>query len=94
MNAIDPADFINGSFEAIGAWATWANVARLRADRRVAGVDWRSMAFFTGWGLWNLFYYPHLGQWLSFAGGALLVSGNVAWVALALKYRRGYVEWP
>src|SRR6185436_15953847 len=24
-------------------------------------------------GFWNLFYYPHLDQWLSFAGGVLIV---------------------
>lgn len=82
-------DIVNGSFEVVGAIATWANVRRLIVDKRLQGVNWYSMAFFAAWGLWNLVYYPHLNQWASFVGGVLLVSGNLVWVALALKYRRG-----
>lgn len=42
-------------------------------------------AFFSAWGIWNLVYYPTLGQWASFIGGVLLVAGNVAWVVLAIS---------
>lgn len=45
------------------------------------------MAFFWSWGIWNLFFYPSLGQWYSFVGGIALVAGNTVWVALALRYR-------
>ncbi len=80
-------DLINGSFELLGAIFTWRNFQQLRRDRQVAGVYWPTTAFFAAWGLWNLIYYPHLGQWASFAGGVLLVIGNVAWVALALRLK-------
>jgi hypothetical protein len=80
-------DIVNGVFETVGALATWANVRRIRRDRRVAGVNFYSMAFFAGWGLWNLIYYPHLDQWASFVGGVLLVSGNVVWTVYAIRYR-------
>jgi hypothetical protein len=37
-------------------------------------------------GFWNLFYYPHLDQWLSFAGGVLIVLANTVWIAMAVHY--------
>lgn len=81
-------DLINGGFEATAAIAQLANVRRLLRDRAVQGVDWRVTAFFTVWGLWNLFYYPHLDQWLSFVGGLAIVVVNAVWVALAIRFQR------
>lgn len=78
-------DLINGSFELVGAWFTWRNYVQLRRDRVLRGVYWPTSAFFAAWGLWNLVYYPALGQWFSFMGGVLLVAGNVAWVAMAVQ---------
>ena len=43
------------------------------------------MAFFTAWGIWNLVYYPAIGQWYSFAAGIVLAAGNLAWVMLAVS---------
>lgn len=81
------ADLVNGSFELLGAILTWRNAAQLHRDREIRGVYWPTSAFFSAWGLWNLAYYPLLGQWFSFAGGVLLVSGNLAWVAMAVRLR-------
>jgi hypothetical protein len=53
----------------------------------VKGVSILSTTMFTAWGFWNLFYYPHLGQWWSFTGGLAIVAANALWVALMLKYR-------
>lgn len=79
-------DAINGAFETLGAVAVWANVYRITRDRVVRGVNVGSMAFFAGWGVWNLVYYPHLAQWFSFGGGILLVAGNLIWLALVGRY--------
>lgn len=81
-------DGINGGFELVGAIATWANARRLWRDRTVSGVDWRSMGFFSVWGLWNLIYYPNLNQWASTLGGAALVVGNLAWLAMYFTFQR------
>jgi hypothetical protein len=81
-------DLINGLFEVGGGLMQLQNCRRLWRDRRIAGVDWRVFVFFTAWGFWNLFYYPSLGQTLSFAGGIVIVSANALWVAMALKFRR------
>lgn len=80
-------DLINGSIEMIGATLTWRNAWQLRTDREIRGVFWPTSLFFAAWGLWNLYYYPALGQWASFAGGVVLVAGNVAWVAMAIRLK-------
>lgn len=79
-----PHDLINGGFELVGAWFCWVNVARLWRDRAISGVYWPAWAFWAVWGMWNLYYYPSLDQWASFAAGVVLVAGNVTWVSLAL----------
>lgn len=84
---MSPADVANGLFEVCGGLAVWQNCRRLLRDRQVRGTDWRVTALFTAWGFWNLYYYPSLGQWASFAGGLVIVSGNFFWVALAIRYR-------
>ncbi len=80
-------DLINGTFELVGAFLCWMNFARLLRDREIRGVFWPASAFFAVWGLWNLYYYPSLGQWFSFGAGVVLCAGNLAWVGLALKLR-------
>lgn len=90
--AIDGADAVNGSFEALGALLILLNVRRLRLDRRVAGVSFAPTAYFTIWGLWNLYYYPALDQWLSFAGGCAITMANAAWLVLA--WRQGALRPP
>lgn len=81
-------DWINGSFELLGALLIWRNVRQLLRDTCIRGVDWRVTGFFAAWGLWNLLYYSTLDQWASFAGGIVLTVGNLTWVALAWKYRK------
>ena len=49
---------------------------------------WPIQAFFTSWGVWNLYYYPTLHQWASFVGGIFLVLGNGTWVIMAAYYER------
>lgn len=85
-------DFINGSFEAWGGVAVFGHVRAILRDKAVKGLSPWACAFFTSWGYWNLYYYPHLGQWLSFSGGLLIVAGNTLWVFLILKYRGAVSE--
>lgn len=73
-------------FEACGALVVWRNVTALLRDRVVAGVDWRVSAFFALWGLWNVYYYWHLMQWLSAAAAVLVAVANGTWVVLALRF--------
>lgn len=80
-------DLINGAFELLAGVAIYGHVQRLRVDKQVRGASIWATAFFTTWGFWNLFYYPHLGQWASTIGGVAVVAMNAWWVTLMIKYR-------
>lgn len=81
-------DLFNGLFEFGGSIMLWRNVYQLYKDKMVRGVHWGPTLFFFTWGLWNLFYYPHLDQWWSFAGGLSIVTANGVWAFQMLKYRK------
>jgi hypothetical protein len=81
-------DLINGLFESGSGLFQTANCFRLYRDKMVLGIAPTSMAFFTAWGFWNLYYYPNLDQWFSFAGGIVIVSANLTWVSMAFYYGR------
>lgn len=79
-------DIINGTFECSGGFFCLLSILKLLKDRAVAGISWLHVSFFAGWGFWNLFYYPHLDQWWSFAGGLLLVITNTVYVLLLIEF--------
>lgn len=81
-------DLVNGLFELLSSGAVWFNTTRLLRDREVKGYSVGATTFFTLWGIWNLYYYPHLGQLLSLAGGVSMVIANVVNVALTIHYIR------
>lgn len=85
----DPADIINGAFELIAAIAVVGHIRRVFKDKAVAGVSILSTVFFVVWGFWNLYYYPHLEQWISFGAGIAIVIGNCIWIGSMLYYSRG-----
>lgn len=81
-------DLINGVFEFGISIPLAKGVMMLRADRVVKGFYWPTIVWTTAWGLWNLFYYPHLDQWLSFIGGLIVVSVNITWLVHVYYYAR------
>lgn len=87
-------DSINCFFEAGGGLAAWVNVYKLYQDKQVRGLYWPASLFFTLWALWNLYYYPSLGQWASFWGGLFMSTSNVTWICLAIKYTRAEKKKP
>ena len=75
-------DHINGTFEVIGGLLLFKNVKAIIRDKKLSGVSWQPVLFFSFWGLWNLYYYPGLDQWWSFAGGIIVVTANCIWLSL------------
>ena len=80
-------DLINGAFEFLAALAVWHNVAILRRTQRFEGMSVLSVAFFTVWGFWNLYFYPHLGQLFSAAAAGAVALGNAVFFYYAMRYR-------
>jgi hypothetical protein len=81
-------DLINGSLEMTGALLLLRNCHLLYQHKRVQGVSVATTAFFSIWGIWNLYFYPANHLWVSFAGGVCLAAVNMTWVTLALYYSR------
>lgn len=82
------SDLVNGLFEFIGGITLWMNVWRTHKDGGVKGVNTLYILYFSSWGWWNLYYYPSLGQWWSFAGGVFIVVANVVWLGQVVYYTR------
>lgn len=86
-------DAVNGCLELCGAAMLAANVRAVRRDKQIMGVHWAPTVFFTVWGLWNLYFYPSLDQWMSFTGGLAMVVVNALWLGHVWFYwRRTKVE--
>jgi hypothetical protein len=83
-----PQDAINALFELAGGLAVWRHCVVLYQQKKVRGVSVLATTLFASWGVWNLYYYPWLGQWLSFLGGISIVSGNMVWIGMMYYYMR------
>ena len=81
-------DLINGCFELVGSAMLWRNVWQLHKDKMVQGVHWNATAFFTSWGLFNLWFYPAYDLYWSFLGGVSLVIANTVWLGQLIYYAR------
>lgn len=79
-------DIVTGMFEIGGMFFISLSIIQLYKDKVVRGVSWMHVAFFSTWGFWNLFYYPHLEQWWALAGGIGIVSANTTWLMQLLYY--------
>ena len=80
------SDRINGMIELIGALLIAYNCRLLCLHKNVQGVSVTTTAFFTAWGVWNLWFYPANLLWFSFAGGVCLAAANLTWVVMAIYY--------
>lgn len=81
-------DILNGIFESLGGLFITLSCIKLHRDKKVKGVSFIHVAYFTLWGYWNIHYYPHLDQWLSFAGGLVVVLTNTIWLGMLFYYLR------
>ena len=81
-------DIINASFEAGAGLAVLHHCFKLYEHKQARGLSIPAVLFFTVWGLWNLFYYHHLGQFWSFAGGIVVTITNLAYLAMLFVYAR------
>jgi len=79
-------DMINASLQLIGSLFIFNNCRILFNHKDVKGVSILSTIFFFVWGLWNLRYFPSLGQWWSFWAGVVMVAANSLWITMMVYY--------
>jgi hypothetical protein len=84
---MNPNDLVNGCLELCGAVLLSRNCVLLRRHREIRGVSAGPTAFFTFWGVWNLYFYPANHLWISFFGGILLATVNLTWLVMAILCR-------
>lgn len=84
-------DIVNASFEAGAGLAVLHHCFKLYEHKQARGVSTAAVLFFTAWGVWNLYYYPHLGQFWSFAGGIFITMANLAYLAMLVHYTRNRI---
>lgn len=83
-----PQDVVTGLFNLSAGLLLFRNCRLLFKAKEVKGVSILTTAVFSVWGFWNLYYYPHLEQAISFIGCILVVIANSLWVGMAIYYTR------
>lgn len=81
-------DLVNGLFETFAGMFILLSCRQLYRDKLTRGVSAFHIGFFMCWGYWNLFFYPYVGQWLSFYSGVSVAIINTLWLVMFLYYKR------
>lgn len=82
-------DAVNSVFEFLGTPFVLVSLIKVIRNKNSNGVSYLTLLFFSVWGYWNMFFYPHLEQWLSFTASIALALTNTAWMVAVLYYRKG-----
>jgi hypothetical protein len=88
FGSISLPDLANGVFEGGLSIFLFKGILKLRHDRKVLGFYWPTVLWTSTWGIYNLYFYPHLGQWCSFTGGLFVVAFNLTWLAHVAYYAK------
>jgi hypothetical protein len=83
-------DFINALFEWSAGLIILDNCFLLLKEKKVKGFSFMSILFVTSWGGWNIYYYAHLGQWLSWCCGFSVFAANLWYSYLVMYYKFWY----
>ncbi len=75
-------DIVNGAFELTAGFFVLAS-----CRRGAGGVSPITVAFFTTWGVFRLFFYPAVGCPVSLVGGVMVTAANAFWLVLLLRRR-------
>lgn len=81
-------DLVNAFWELFGGLFIAISIRKLLREKQVRGVSYVHVSYFTAWGIWNLAYYPHLGEWFSLIGCGLVLLANFIWLFLLVWYSR------
>jgi len=83
-----PPDLINGTLEFVCSIMLWLDVRAVWRARGAAGVSIGARVFFWFWSVWNLWWYPHLGQYISAAGAVAVMLPQTLWLFLLVSFHK------
>lgn len=81
-------DNVNGLFELLGGLFILFSCVKLYRDKKVRGVSFKHVTYFTLWGYWNIHYYMNLDQWMSLVGSLSVTLINTFWLGQIIYYIR------
>jgi len=89
-------DGVNAFFELSAGAFKAKNCLALIKQKEFKGANFWGIVFFTSWGAWNMFYYYHLGQYLSWFGGFCIFFVNCwyLWLIFYLVWTPNLVHKP
>jgi hypothetical protein len=73
-------DFFNAALEFVGGCLIWLHTVRAWKDEEIKGVSGWPFIFFWTWGIYNLWYYTHIGQPISGAVAFMPALANSAFL--------------
>ena len=79
-------DSVNAGFELSCAILLWINVRTLYKDKQIKGIALSPNFLYLAAGVWDLYYYPFLGQWMSFVACLVYTAGFGLWLGMAVWY--------
>lgn len=83
-------DLGNALFELAAAFFIMNHARAVWKSKQAHGISIISTVFFALWGSWNLYFYPSVGQYLSFYAGILVMFANLFWVYSIWQIRKRY----
>ena len=81
-------DAINAGLSLGAGVFVFLSVRRLWIDGEVKGTSPWPVLYFSLVGIWNWFFYAHLGQVLSLVAGLFVTTMNISWLVLYVNCRR------
>ena len=81
-------DLVNGTFELSGSFFILLCIIKTHNDKMVRGIHWLNVGFFTTWGYWNIYFYPHLNQLWGAVGAVSITMMNTIWLCQLIYYTR------
>lgn len=103
MTLVTP-DHTQAAWELGSAALCAMNVMAVRRSRSISGVHWLPTAYFTGWGLYNLWFYAALNLPTAWWAGLAITVVNSVWLGHVAYYsftrvrdartcQHGYEDW-
>lgn len=79
-------DAVNAIFECFGTLFILISARKCYINKSADGISWTMTAFFFVWGIWNIAFYPAIGQMFSFYAAIVMAIANFIYTSILIYY--------
>lgn len=79
-------DYTQAAWELGSAVFSVLNIFAIRRSKSIAGIHWAPTAFYTTWGLYNLWFYTTLHLPVAWWAGIAITCTNATWLGHVAYY--------